>query len=200
MERLSPSKCWNCHSSQVSLPFCEACGKVQELPATFGPFDTLSEPLSLAVDENALRDKYLSLSKRVHPDRFVNATPREALYVARWARSLNRSYSPLKSPLSRAEAIIEHHGKESLLRKGRVPVDLAEDYFDYQEQVAENTSPEKWAPFLERLHRHRQATLQKQKELEAITRWSEDDLKELADWITYQRYLDSMENDIKRRE
>src|SRR4051812_31216637 len=205
VERPSPSNstapipCWNCQSTQVALPFCEACGKVQELPASFGPFDILHEPLSLRIDEAGLRDKYFAISKRVHPDRFVDANPRETLYATRWSRALNRSYSPLRTTASRAEAILEHFNQDSLLKKGNVPVDLAEDYFEFQERVSENPSPEKWAPFLERLHAHREAAQQKRENFEAITTWHNRDLKALADWITYQRYLDSMENDIKRR-
>ena len=199
MERLSPSKCWHCESPQIILPFCEACGKIQELPASFGPFETLSEPLSLKIDEEALRGKYHALSKRVHPDRFINATPREALYATRWSRALNQSYSPLKELALRAEALLQHYRQDGLLKKGRVPLDLAEDYFEFQEQVAENPSPEKWKPFLAKLQAHRESAQEKQKRFEAITTWSDRELKSLADWITYQRYLDSMENDIKRR-
>ena len=199
MELRSPSKCWNCDSDKVLLPFCEECGKVQELPAAFGPFDILSEPLSLKIEEENLRGKYLALSKRVHPDRFANSNPRETLYATRWSRALNRSYSPLKNTASRAEAILEYYKQDLLLKKGNVPVDLAEDYFDFQEQVADKAGPERWGPFLVRLQAHREAAQAKKTHFEAITTWADRDLKSLADWITYQRYLDSMENDIKRR-
>ncbi len=202
MEPRFPSetiKCWCCGSPRIALPFCEECKKIQEHPATYGPFETLNEMISLRIDEEGLRQKYLALSKAVHSDRFANTSPRESLYASRWARAINQSYSPLKETLPRAEAILKHFKKDDLLKKANAPVSLAEAYFEFQEQAEQNVSPAAWQPFLEKLDFHRKSIEARREFFEALPSWNETSLKELAEWITFQRYLDSMENDIKKR-
>jgi len=190
------SPCWNCNSHAITLPFCNECGKIQELSEALTPFALLGEIPSLVIDGEALRGIYFGISKKIHPDRFSEQNPREALYASRWSRALNQAYSRLKEREARAEAILELHHREGLLKKGAVPVPLAEAYFEFQEKVSEGHD---LTEFLKVLGSHRETMEEEWRRLETITLWSEKELKALADVMTLGRYLTSMENDIHRR-
>ncbi len=156
----------------------------------------LKEPVSLRFSADGLRGSYFALSKQVHPDRFGASTPRESLYASRWSRSLNQAYARLKERDARAEAILETYGKEGWLKKGSVPVELAEDYFEFQEKVSEGHD---LTDFLKVLGARREAMQAQWREMETISVWNEASLKRLADLMTLGRYIASMENDINKR-
>jgi len=156
----------------------------------------LNEPTSLRFSADALRGSYFALSKQVHPDRFGNLTPRESLYASRWSRALNQAYAQLKERHARAEAILATHGKEGLLKKGAVPVELAEDYFEFQEKVSEG---EDLTDFLKVLGARRESMDGQWRDIETISEWNDACLKRLADLMTLGRYIASMENDINKR-
>ena len=200
MEHPSPSElihCWNCNGTVSSLPLCHGCGKLQDLPASWSAFAVLGEPLGLAFSVESLRLKYVELSKKIHPDRFANSSPREALYASRWSRTVNQAYTQLKERSSRAEALLKCHGKHSLLKKGSVPVELAEDYFEFQDKVSDGVKD--FSSFLQSLKNHRDEIEEKWATLSQLKTLTAKELESLASVLTFQRYLDSMENDIKRR-
>lgn len=144
-----------------------------------------------------LRDRYLALSKKIHPDRFTINSPREALYASRWSRAANQAHAQLKEKRLRAEAILKAHGKDDLLKKGSVPTELAEDYFDFQDLVSEGGKD--FSEFLQRLNKYRDDIAAKWAQIGQANTLEGKALENLARLLTLERYIDSMENDIKRR-
>jgi len=59
------------------------------------------------IDLTKLSEIYRELLKAVHPDRFANASDSEKLLSAQKATFVNEAYSCLKSPLKRAQYLLE---------------------------------------------------------------------------------------------
>ncbi|OKY25694.1 MULTISPECIES: Fe-S protein assembly co-chaperone HscB [Thalassotalea] len=65
----------------------------------------LEEKFSLEL--NTLTERYQTIQKSVHPDRFAHASNQEKLLAAKKSTLINDAYQTLKNPLSRAEYMLE---------------------------------------------------------------------------------------------
>ena len=62
------------------------------------------------MDLAALEARYRELQREVHPDRFAAASPAEQRVSMQLATRVNEAYQTLKSPLKRAEYLLELQG------------------------------------------------------------------------------------------
>jgi len=70
-------------------------------------------PETFRVDTAQLSDRYLSLQKTLHPDRYAHLGEREQLRAVQAVAHLNDALSTLKSPLKRAAYLLELKGVDT---------------------------------------------------------------------------------------
>jgi molecular chaperone HscB len=63
----------------------------------------------LSLDRSDLEQRFYGLSRKLHPDRFLRATPA----VLETSASLNDAYRTLRDPVSRAEYLLKRQGLEA---------------------------------------------------------------------------------------
>ena len=68
----------------------------------------LNEKFSIDID--ALTERFQSIQKSIHPDKFVHASQQEQLLAAKKSTIVNDAYQTLKQPLKRAQYILELRG------------------------------------------------------------------------------------------
>jgi molecular chaperone HscB len=73
-------------------------------------FAVFGLPESYALDPDDLERRFHELSRKLHPDRFVKAAPRERVQALQAATALNDAYKVLKDPVKRAEHVIARRG------------------------------------------------------------------------------------------
>jgi molecular chaperone HscB len=73
-------------------------------------FDVLGMAPSFHVSKQELEERYLALSRELHPDRHVKATPRERVVALQRTTELNDAYKVLRSDGPRAEYLLRLHG------------------------------------------------------------------------------------------
>jgi molecular chaperone HscB len=73
-------------------------------------FELFGLPRSFAVDRKMLDTRFRELQRRMHPDRFVNATDTERRLSAQQAMRINEGYQILKDPLLRGRYLLELAG------------------------------------------------------------------------------------------
>ena len=106
-------KCWSCgHPHAAADPVCPSCGKVQPPPPAGSQPDRFAVlGLARSFDEPAdLDDRYRSLSRKLHPDRFARASAQERRYSLEQTTRLNEAYKTLKDPVRRAEHLLSLRG------------------------------------------------------------------------------------------
>jgi len=113
-----PVPCWSCGAERgADVPLCPACGKVQ--PATphkagetrvADKFAMLGVERNFDLDEAKLSEQFRALSRKLHPDRFVRATPQERRFALEQTTRLNDAYRTLREPARRAEHLLELRG------------------------------------------------------------------------------------------
>ncbi len=73
-------------------------------------FELLNLPESYDVDEQALERAYFEKQRECHPDRFVGAGTQASHNAMQLSVDVNQAYQTLKSPLLRAEYMLERVG------------------------------------------------------------------------------------------
>lgn len=73
-------------------------------------FELYGLPEHFDVDQATLRSTYKALAQVTHPDKFATGSDSEKLRAVQKSAQVNDGYQVLKSPLSRAEHLIELRG------------------------------------------------------------------------------------------
>lgn len=122
--------------------FCAKCGAPRFCGDAWSPFDVFGIAPSFMLDEKDLDDRYYALSKRLHPDRFAAAGTAARLKSQELAAALNQAFLALRQPENRLEALLKRAGalSERSATQNQIPTDLAEEYFELQEAIAEDPS------------------------------------------------------------
>ena len=133
-----PLVCWNCHERTKGTHFCPSCGKLQQVPAGEDYFALFEMPRKLWVEMNALEQRFLKLSWKLHPDNFVNAGEEERELSLKRSSELNDAYRTLRDPIARVEYLLglENMGKEGE-HKQQAPPELLEEVFELNESLDE---------------------------------------------------------------
>jgi molecular chaperone HscB len=133
-----PLVCWNCHERALGTHFCASCGKLQQIAGTTDYFALFGMPRKLWIEMNALEQKFLQLSWKLHPDNFVNATETERELSLKRSSELNDAYRVLRDPVARVEYLL---GLENMRKEGehkqQAPPELLEEVFELNESLDE---------------------------------------------------------------
>ncbi|MFN3428840.1 MAG: hypothetical protein ACK46X_02685 [Candidatus Sericytochromatia bacterium] len=119
------------------------------IPAGTDYFVYLLGEEKLAIDAAELTRLFHQASKQVHPDRFTTKGPEQQALSVEHAEFLNRAYRTLRDPLDRARYLLARYGVEETSK--RVPVELAEEYFELQELALDALGDELDAEVRDRL-------------------------------------------------
>jgi molecular chaperone HscB len=107
--------CWSCHAAtSPATPSCSACGKLQPPDRTEDHYALLALPRQFALDPPLLEQRFRDLSRRVHPDRFARAEPRERRIALERATRLNDAYRALRDWRRRAAHLLQLAGQDVL--------------------------------------------------------------------------------------
>ena len=135
---ISSTTCWSCNTPTNAAAFCPACGKIQSLPANADYFTYFGLPRKLWMGMDALEQKFLQLSWKLHPDNFVNTNEREREMSLQRSSRLNDAYRVLRDPVARVEYLLELEGmRKEGAHKQQAPAELLEEVFELNESLDE---------------------------------------------------------------
>ncbi|MEW6982241.1 co-chaperone HscB [Colwelliaceae bacterium 6471] len=75
-------------------------------------FELFGLETQFKIDVNVLTEKYQSLQKTIHPDRFAHASKQEQLLAVQKSSMINDAFQTLKNPLKRAQYMLEVRGTQ----------------------------------------------------------------------------------------
>ncbi|HKV25154.1 MAG TPA: Fe-S protein assembly co-chaperone HscB [Candidatus Acidoferrum sp.] len=133
-----PLVCSSCHQRLQGTQFCPSCGKLQQSAADSDYFSLFGLPRKLWIEMSALEQKFLQLSWKMHPDRFVNATEEERELSLKRSSELNDAYRTLQNPVGRVEYLLALEGeRKEGEKKQQAPPELLEEVFELNESLDE---------------------------------------------------------------
>ena len=191
---MSARTCWSCGSELAAGDaLCPSCAKVQPpAPTGAGPDKFALLGLEPSFDEPpGLDEKFRALSRKLHPDRFARATPRERRYSLEQTTLLNDAYKTVKDPVRRAEHLLALRG---IKVEPRMSPEFLEQTLEDREKLLEaKTSGEPLDPLAAAVREKRDRTLSQVRELVE----NGGDLAQAAELLArmryYARYLDEVE-------
>ncbi|HYP29780.1 MAG TPA: Fe-S protein assembly co-chaperone HscB [Blastocatellia bacterium] len=135
--------CPYCGAGAGGGHFCSGCERIQPVARGVDYFAFLGLPRKLMVDGPELEKTFYSLSRRFHPDYFMNASDRERRASMERSSLLNDAYRTLRDPVRRAEYLLALEGYKEAEKKA--PPDLLEEVFELNMQVEELKAAKKMA-------------------------------------------------------
>ena len=101
-------------------------------------FAVFGLPRKLWIEMNALEQKFLRLSWKLHPDNFVKASEEERELSLKRSSELNDAYRTLRDPISRIEYLLAIEGeRKEGEKKQQAPPELLEEVFELNESLDE---------------------------------------------------------------
>jgi molecular chaperone HscB len=96
------------------------------------PFETLGLPPTFEIDLAAAEKTHRDLSRALHPDRYVRASPSERRAALERAVAVNAAWRVVRDPIARAEALLKLRGVE--LGEGTEPKSSPEFLMEMMER------------------------------------------------------------------
>jgi molecular chaperone HscB len=101
-------------------------------------FSLFGLPRKLWIEMPTLDKKFLELSWKLHPDKFVNASPADQELSLKSSSELNDAYRVLRDPVARVEYMLELEGmRKEGEHKQQAPPELLEEVFELNESLDE---------------------------------------------------------------
>jgi molecular chaperone HscB len=182
--------------------FCPGCGRIQPPGRGEDHFATLAMPREFTLDAAELDRRFRELSRRLHPDRFARAEPRERRISLDRATRLNDAYRALRDWRTRAAYLLRIAGTD-VFAEGRTfaDPDFLEEQLEWREQLAlanADGDADRLAALAadarERLHRLEQEVARRF----ADERWYSDLNVDIARRLSRARYYDNIVADAER--
>ena len=101
-------------------------------------FSLFGLPRKLWIEMPTLEKKFLELSWKLHPDKFVNASPADQELSLKGSSELNDAYRVLRDSVARVEYLLELEGmRKEGEHKQQAPPELLEEVFELNESLDE---------------------------------------------------------------
>ena len=78
-------------------------------------FEIFGLPVSYQVDLTLLSDRYRSMQRKFHPDRYASKPAQEQRLAVQYAAVINQAYTELSSPLLRAQYLLSLKNMDSAM-------------------------------------------------------------------------------------
>lgn len=106
-------------------------------------FELFDIPVQLQVDRQGLSRKYFELSKKFHPDYYINETPASQAAALEKAALLNQAFKVFQNPDQTVKYVLREKGLLSEDEKYELPGSFLMEMMDINEAIMEGGDAEK---------------------------------------------------------
>ena len=122
-------------NKQAAFSIFDENGEICPIPAETDHFAFFALPRKMKLDEAELESRYYELSRKLHPDFFMNAPASKRILSLEASARLNDAYKTLKNPIQRAVCLVELESGKLEENDSRPPADMLEEILEAQEAV-----------------------------------------------------------------
>ena len=103
-------------------------------------FDLFGLPVSYNVDSDKLAQRYRDLQHTIHPDKYTSSSDQERRLSLQLTAQVNQAFQTLKSPILRAEYLLELHGAKPGERDIVMNPEFLNEQMELRERLSEITT------------------------------------------------------------
>ncbi len=174
-------------------------------------FEVFGLPKMLNIELKTLERKFHELSRKYHPDYFINAATEQRQQALQMTATLNDAYRTLRHPVQRVEYLVELKGLKS--DGSKVPKSFLMEVFEINEQLEEvkagTATPEQTAALTREIE-ERAAGFQTQLKTASLewdrlveTAASDEQLKKqltkLTEILSESSYIRNLQRDLEEK-
>ncbi len=155
------------------------------------------------LDMQQLAERYRTLQKEVHPDRYAHSSEREQLLAVHCTAHVNEALNTLKSPLKRAQYLLKLRGRELCPESSAAmdPVFLMQqmEWRESLEEAGDSQDPE---AELEQLDADVESSWKQLTNTvtQSLAEGSDEQLDRACDTVRKMQFLDKLRQEIDRAE
>jgi molecular chaperone HscB len=131
----TPMRCTTCEALAQAPLACTDCHALLAHVQGADYFELFGLPRHYDIDGATLSQKYLAISRNIHPDRFATAGAEMQSFALRASAAVNRAFEVISHPHRRAEYLLETSGGKSSAQDKRVPQDLLSNVMMLREEI-----------------------------------------------------------------
>jgi len=138
-EEHTPHRCTSCTEDYLQVPYlCHSCGSLFRPPAGLDHFGRFGLPIRFKLDFEELERRYLDLSRRLHPDKMINAPAKVQSRALVLSSQLNESHRLLADERARASYLVTLYGGPSADQEKQVAQEFLIEQMDLREQLEDS--------------------------------------------------------------
>ncbi len=154
--------CWSCGQKsdcstahQLDLLCNAGCGAVQPIDcdSDVNFYELFGCPIGVIIDNVCLDRAFLSLQKKLHPDKFASRGSKHQEISGQVSAMVNMAYQTLKNPVKRVQYLLKLLGIGDILEEGPSTIppqpDLLNEVFEVREKLENCKSPDEVHSILE---------------------------------------------------
>ncbi|XP_026482076.1 iron-sulfur cluster co-chaperone protein HscB, mitochondrial-like [Ctenocephalides felis] len=174
--------------------FCEHCKTLREPDKSDNYFNILDLEKKYTIDKESLSQKFKSLQKLLHPDKFTNRSEKEQELSLEWSSRVNKAYSTMNHPIDRAEYLLQDVGVSLSEESESKDTEFLMEMMERNEEIAEISTAKQAAESLKKI----QATVQ-ELGLELGKYIESKDYENAIKIFARMKYFYSVENNLRTK-
>lgn len=133
--------CKSCNKTKLTPFFCSCCNALDISYESNDKFEILGLTKSYELDKVDFEDRYLTLSKVTHPDRYQNLSETQKTKILNLSAQINGSYFSLKNDLTRAQLVLDHLISDGInLDEKALPQNFLFEVLEIREEMDEDST------------------------------------------------------------
>ncbi|MEI9944946.1 MAG: Fe-S protein assembly co-chaperone HscB [Chitinophagaceae bacterium] len=162
-------------------------------------FELFDIPVQLKVDKTGLHQKFISLSRKYHPDYFIKDGDEKMAEVMEVSASLNKAYKTFQEPDATIKYVLQQKGLLEEEEKYELPPDFLMEVLDINEQLMDADEPSAVGNIQSSINNLQTEIYEPVKEIvehyqEGVT--SEKELLQVKQYYYKKKYLDRIRREL----
>lgn len=159
-------------------------------------FELFEIPVQLSVDRSSLQSKFIELSKKYHPDYFVQEDDAKQLEMLELSAMLNKAWKTFQHSDETIKYVLQQKELLQEEEKYSLPPDFLMEVLEINERLMDGADRQELKPVLDRLQTEIYEPVKQIVEHYSEGAVSEEELLQVKEYYFKKKYLDRLRREL----